>query len=53
LGPYCYPLAMEMMVKGQVPVEDIVTHQFSLEQFQQAFQLALKPVDSIKVMFEP
>jgi threonine dehydrogenase-like Zn-dependent dehydrogenase len=53
LGPYCYPLAMEMMVKGQVPVDDIVTHQFSLEQFPQAFQLALKPVDSIKVMFAP
>ena len=33
LGPYCYPLAMEMMRKGQVPAEDIVTHSLPLEDY--------------------
>jgi threonine dehydrogenase-like Zn-dependent dehydrogenase len=53
LGPYCYPLAIDMLVKGQVPVDDIVTHAFPLEQFGQAFQMVLESKDSIKVMLEP
>jgi threonine dehydrogenase-like Zn-dependent dehydrogenase len=53
LGPYCYPLAMDMMIKGQVPVDEIVTHAFALEDFPQAFQLVEAPQDSIKVMLQP
>jgi threonine dehydrogenase-like Zn-dependent dehydrogenase len=53
LGPYCYPLAMDMIVKRQVPVDDIVTHVFPLEQFDAAFQLVLASKDSIKVMLQP
>jgi threonine dehydrogenase-like Zn-dependent dehydrogenase len=53
LGPFCYPLAMDMLVKGQVPVDDIVTHTFPLEQFEEAFQMVLDSKDSIKVMLEP
>ena len=26
LGPYCYPLAIDMLLKGRVPAEEIVTH---------------------------
>ena len=53
LGPFCYPLAIDMLVKKQVPVADIVTHTFPLEQFGKAFQLVLESKDSIKVMLEP
>jgi len=53
LGPYCYPLAIDMLVKDQVPVEEIVTHAFPLDQFDQAFQFVLEARESIKVMLEP
>lgn len=53
LSPFCYPLAMDMLVKGQVPVDDIVTHTFPLERFDKAFRLALEPQESIKVMLQP
>ena len=53
LGPFCYPLAMDMLVKGQVPVDDIVTHEFPLEQFSEAFHLVMEPKGSIKVMLKP
>jgi erythritol/L-threitol dehydrogenase len=53
LGPYCYPLAVDMMLKGQVPVDEIVTHSFPLEQHAQALEMVLEAKESIKVMFEP
>ena len=53
LGPYCYPLAMDMLVKGQVPADDIVTHAFPLEDFDEAFQMVKHPGDAIKVMLTP
>jgi threonine dehydrogenase-like Zn-dependent dehydrogenase len=53
LGPFCYPLAIDMLVEGQVPVEDIVTHVLPLEQFDEAFQMVLASQDSIKVMLSP
>ncbi|MCJ7700144.1 MAG: alcohol dehydrogenase catalytic domain-containing protein [Anaerolineales bacterium] len=53
LGPYCYPLAIDMLVKEQVPVDDIVTHALPLEQFEDAFQLVHDSVDAIKVMLTP
>lgn len=53
LGPYCYPLAMDMLAKGQVPAGEIVSHEYELEKFPEAFQLVLEPIDSIKVMLKP
>lgn len=53
LGPFCYPLAMDMLVKGQVPVDDIVTHVLPLVQFDEAFQMVLASKESIKVMLKP
>jgi threonine dehydrogenase-like Zn-dependent dehydrogenase len=53
LGPYCYPLAMDMMAKGQVPADEIVSHEYELENFSEAFRLVLEPKDSIKVMLKP
>jgi threonine dehydrogenase-like Zn-dependent dehydrogenase len=53
LGPFCYPLAIDMLVKRQIPVDDIVTHQLPLGRFDEAFQLVLEPRDSIKVILKP
>jgi threonine dehydrogenase-like Zn-dependent dehydrogenase len=53
LGPYCYPKAMEMIVKKQVPVDDIVTHAFPLAEFNAAFEMVHEAKESIKVMLQP
>jgi threonine dehydrogenase-like Zn-dependent dehydrogenase len=53
LGPFCYPLAMDMILKRQVPVDDIVTHEFPLEHHGEAFQMAMEGKESIKVMLNP
>jgi len=53
LGPFCYPLAIDMLVKGQVPADDIVTHEYPLDGYGEAFQRVLQPTDSIKVMLKP
>ena len=39
LGPYCYPLAIDMLLKGHVPADEIVTHAFPLEQYGEAFRM--------------
>lgn len=52
LGPYCYPLAIDMLLKEQVPAEEIVTHSFPLEQHADAFQMVLEAKESIKVMLQ-
>lgn len=53
LGPYCYPLAMDMLVKGQVPVDEIVTHAFPLDAYQTSLDMVHEAEVSIKVMLEP
>jgi threonine dehydrogenase-like Zn-dependent dehydrogenase len=53
LGPYTYPLAMDMIMKGQVPVDQIVTHTFPLNEYQDALELVHEAKSSIKVMLLP
>ena len=53
LGPYCYPLAMDMLVKRQIPVERIVTHRLDLAAYREAIELVHAGRDSIKVMLVP
>jgi len=53
LGPYSYPLAIEMLQRGQVPVDEIVTHVFPLESYLQALEMVRDADLSIKVMLEP
>ena len=53
LGPYCYPLAIDMLVRGQVPVGDIVTHTLDLEAYMRGFELVRSGRESIKVMLIP
>lgn len=53
LGPYCYPLAMDMLVEGQVPADAIVTHQLPLEEYETGFELVAAGRESIKVVLVP
>jgi threonine dehydrogenase-like Zn-dependent dehydrogenase len=53
LGPYCYPLAIDMLAKGQLPMEQIVTHQLPLSSFQQGIDLVASGQSSVKVALMP
>lgn len=53
LGPYCYPLAIDMLMKNQIPAADIVTHAFPLEKHGEAFEMVHASKDSVKVMLTP
>ncbi len=48
-----YPVAIDFLEKGIIQVGDIVTHSFELKDFEEAFQLASKGDDSIKVVLRP
>ena len=53
LGPYCYPIAIDMIAKGLLPMDRIVTHQLPLAQFQQGIDLVEAGNQSIKVTLTP
>lgn len=53
LSPYCYPLAMDMLAKGQVPVDEIVTHRLDLADYDEGLSMVSAGGDSIKVMLVP
>jgi L-iditol 2-dehydrogenase len=52
LGPYCYPIAIDLLVRGLVTSKGIVTHGFSLEEWDEAIKIA-NSLDSIKVLLKP
>ncbi|MBC7942854.1 MAG: alcohol dehydrogenase catalytic domain-containing protein [Chitinophagaceae bacterium] len=52
LGPYCYPVAIDLMDRGLLTSRGIVTHAFTLAEWEQAFALA-NSLDSIKVLLKP
>ncbi|UQN28380.1 zinc-binding dehydrogenase [Brachybacterium kimchii] len=36
LGPHCWPAAIKMIESGELPLDDICTHQYPLAEFQEA-----------------
>lgn len=53
LGPYCYPLAIDMLKKGLLPMDDIITHQLPLEKYQEGIELVAEGKESVKVILRP
>jgi threonine dehydrogenase-like Zn-dependent dehydrogenase len=53
LSPYCYPLAIDMLVKRQVPVGDIVTHVLPMADYVEGFEMVHSGGESIKIMLVP
>ncbi|MEP6942327.1 MAG: alcohol dehydrogenase catalytic domain-containing protein [Betaproteobacteria bacterium] len=52
LGPYCYPIAIDLLSRGLVTSKGIVTHGYTLEQWDEAIAMA-DSLDSIKVLMRP
>ncbi len=53
LGPYCYPIAIDMLEKGLLPMDQIITHRFPLSAFQEGIDLVAAGDRSIKVTLTP
>ncbi|MDR5752510.1 MULTISPECIES: alcohol dehydrogenase catalytic domain-containing protein [unclassified Caballeronia] len=52
LGPYCYPVVIDLMARGLITSKGIVTHNFALSAWEQAIAVA-NSLDSIKVLLRP
>jgi L-iditol 2-dehydrogenase len=52
LGPYCYPIAIDLLARGLVTSKGIVTHGFTLDEWDEAIKIA-NSLDSIKVLLKP
>ena len=52
LGPYCYPIAIDLLHRGLVTSKGIVTHDYPLERWDEAIAVA-NSIDSIKVLMKP
>lgn len=52
LGPYSYPTAIDLLHRGVVDADRIVTHQLPLSRFDEALEL-LKDGQGIKIMLQP
>ncbi len=52
LGPYCYPIAIDLLERGLVTSNGIVTNEYRLEDWDEAIRVA-NSLDSIKVLLKP
>jgi threonine dehydrogenase-like Zn-dependent dehydrogenase len=51
LGPYCYPIAIDLLSRGLVTSHGIVTHAFAFDEWDDAIKIA-NSVDSVKVLMK-
>ena len=52
LGPYCYPVAIDLLTRGLCTSDGIVTHKYPLGDWDEALKIA-NSMDSIKVLMTP
>ncbi len=52
LGPYCYPIATDLLARRLVTSNGIVTHDYAFAQWDEAIKVA-NSLDSIKVLMKP
>ena len=52
LGPYCYPIAIDLLDRGLVTSAGIVTHDYAFEDWDEAIRVA-NSLESIKVLLQP
>ena len=53
LGPGCYPIAMDMLAKGLLPMDCIISHSLPLSEFQHGIDLVRDGSRSVKVALVP
>ncbi|HTT92086.1 MAG TPA: alcohol dehydrogenase catalytic domain-containing protein [Acidimicrobiales bacterium] len=49
LGPYCWPPAIDLLERGELPMDQIVTHQLGIEDFEEGLKLVADGRTSVKV----
>ena len=49
LGPYCWPPAIDLLQQGVLPMDQIVTHQLPIDEFERGLTLVADGRDSVKV----
>ncbi len=53
LSPYTYPIAIDMLAKGLLPMDKIMTHQLPLSRFHEGMDLVANGTESVKVTLIP
>jgi len=54
LSPFCYETVIEWIGNGKLPTDNVVTHKFSLDQWEEGFELAETGKDgALKVILVP
>ncbi len=53
LSPHCYPIAIDLLAKGLLPMDQILTHSLPLKNFQEGIDLIAAGDPSIKVSLAP
>ena len=53
LSPYTYPIAIDMLKKGLLPMDRIMTHQLPLSSFHAGMDLVAAGTESVKVTLTP
>ena len=53
LSPYCYPIAIDMLAKGLLPMDQILTHSLPLADFERGIEMVHSGTESIKVTLKP
>ena len=53
LSPYCYPIAMDILARGLLPMAQIQSHWLPLADFQRGIALVADGTESIKVTLQP
>ncbi len=52
LGPFCYPIAIDLLMRRLVTSDGIVTHGYPLAEWDEALKMA-NSLDSVKVLMRP
>jgi len=52
LGPYCYPVAIDLFERGLITSKGVITHTYGLDDFSEGFDMA-DTAESIKVVLKP
>ncbi len=53
LSPYTYPIAIDMLSKGLLPMDRIMTHQLPLSDFHAGMDMVAAGTESVKVTLTP
>lgn len=53
LSPHCYPVALDWLAKGLLPMDQIITHQMPLSDYQSGIDMVASAEKSIKVTLTP